>query len=115
MRNSGFSSFSTKNSMWSSTHWSLDDTPCWHVGRNVCTHSTVSRSALCHGVMARGQVLSVLSWIHCAIRDMHVEGGFLLFDVFLGLVRWGRMGGGEEKVSFLWRLGGLYSGVGGHL
>src|SRR5260221_8326270 len=94
------------NSVWSSVHWSLADSPCWFRGRNVWTHSTLSRSVSCHGVVASGQVLSVLAWICWVIWETHNEGVFLFFFILLGLMRCFGMGGGEEKVRFWWSSSG---------
>ncbi len=55
-RNSGLSSFSAKNSMWSSLHESLVDLLCVLVGKKVRTRLCLSSSASCHGVVARGYI-----------------------------------------------------------
>src|SRR5258708_24188022 len=86
------------NSVWSSVHWSLADSPCWFRGRNVWTHSTLSRSASCHGVVATGQVLSVLAWIHWVRHEMIIDGVFFFFFLLLRVLRCFSTGGGEEEV-----------------
>ena len=93
-RKLGFSLFSTMNSMWSSVHMSLTDSPCWLGGRNVQMHSWLSGSASCQGAMARGWILSMCSWVHSAMHEIHVDGFFLVCLGFLWLVRWVGSGGG---------------------
>src|SRR5258708_4426718 len=81
-RNSGLSLFSAMNSMWSLVHCSLADSPWWLRGRKVTTHWPSSGSESCHGAVARGQILSVLSWAWLVMWDMDVKGVFLVFLEF---------------------------------
>src|SRR5258708_34268514 len=47
------------------------------VSRNVWTHSCLSSSASCHGVVARGCILSVLGCMHSDMHAIQVQGVFL--------------------------------------
>src|SRR5258706_3025726 len=71
-------------------------------GRNMHTCSAVSKSASCHGAVAKGQVLSVFAWICWVIWEMHVKGNFLflVLFVFLGWVRCAGRGGGWVNGRF---------------
>src|SRR5258706_11219610 len=73
-RNSGLSSFSAMNLVWSLVHCFLTDSPCWLGGRNMTTHSMLSTLVSCHGVVASGQILLVFSWARLAMQDMQVWG-----------------------------------------
>ncbi len=55
----------------------MADSPCMLVSRNVQTCSCLSSSALCHGVMARGCILSVLGCMHLDMHAIQVWGVFL--------------------------------------
>src|SRR5260221_12871086 len=113
VRNSGLFSFSAMNSMWSSVHCSLTDSPWWLGGRKVTMHWPSTGSELCHGAVARGQILSVLSWAQLVMQDMHVEGVFLVFLGFPWWVRCGRGGGGWMLGRMRWRARGALVIMGG--
>ena len=99
-RKLGFSLFSAMNSMQSSVHLSLTDSPCWLGGRNVQMHSWLSGSVSCQGAMARGWILSVCSWVHSAMCEIHVDRFFLVHLSFLWLMRWVGSRGGCVYDSF---------------
>ena len=62
---------------------SLTDSPCWLGGRNVQMHSWLSGSASCQGAMARGQILSVCSWVCSAMHEIHMDRFFLVCLSFM--------------------------------